>query len=50
MQNNMKERSSYTPYLFAFLSLLLLGLAFWVIWKDEIQLRPWKEYQKEYKE
>lgn len=50
MQNNMKERSSYTPYLFAFLSLLLLGLAFWVIWKDEIQLRPWKEYQREYKE
>ncbi len=46
----MKDRSSFTPYLFAFLSLLLLGLAFWVIWKDEIQLRPWKEYQQEYKE
>ncbi|MCW8815427.1 MAG: hypothetical protein OQK59_05530, partial [Chlorobium sp.] len=46
----MKDRSSYTPFFFAFLSLLLLALTVWVIWKDEIQLRPWKEYQQEYKE
>ncbi len=46
----MKKGSAYTPYLFAFLSLLLLGLAGWVIWKDEVQLRPWKAYQQEYKE
>ena len=45
----MKDRSSFTPYLFAFLGLLLLGLTAWVVWKDEIQLRPWKEYQQEYK-
>ena len=46
----MKQKSSYTSLLFAFLSLLLLGLTFWVIWKDEVQLRPWKSYQQEYKE
>ena len=46
----MKKRTSSTPLLFAFLSLLLLGLTAWVIWKDEIQLRPWKVYQQEYKD
>ena len=46
----MKDKSSYNTFIFAVLSLLLLGLSFWVIWKDEVQLRPWKSYQQEYKE
>ncbi|NTW63598.1 MAG: c-type cytochrome, partial [Chlorobiaceae bacterium] len=49
MANENKKESSYRVYLFVFFSVTLLALAAWVIWDDEIGLRPWKHYQQEYK-
>jgi mono/diheme cytochrome c family protein/predicted nucleic acid-binding Zn-ribbon protein len=49
MENDNNKKASYRGYIFAILSVALLGLSAWVIWDDEFGLRPWKNYQQEYK-
>jgi mono/diheme cytochrome c family protein len=49
MENENNKKASLRGYIFAILSVVLLGLSAWVIWDDEFGLRPWKKYQQEYK-
>lgn len=49
MASEHKNSSSYRVYLFAFLGVFLLVMTLWIVWNDEIGLRPWKKYQKEFK-
>jgi len=49
MANESKNRQPYSLY-FLILSMLIIGLSFWVIWHDTVKLRPWKMYQTQYNE
>ena len=49
MANESKNKQPYSLY-FLILSMLIIGLSFWVIWHETIKLRPWKMYQTQYNE
>jgi len=44
-----KNKQPYSLY-FLILSMLIVGLSFWVIWHETVKLRPWKGYQTQYNE
>jgi len=49
MTDKNKFNQPYSLYFFI-LSMLIVGLSFWVIWHETVKLRPWKMYQVQYNE
>ncbi|MEE8341832.1 MAG: hypothetical protein V3R52_07030, partial [Candidatus Neomarinimicrobiota bacterium] len=49
MTEKNKYKQPYSLY-FLILSMLIVGLSFWVIWHETVKLRPWKGYQAQYNE
>jgi mono/diheme cytochrome c family protein/predicted nucleic acid-binding Zn-ribbon protein len=49
MENDNNKNASLRAWIFAILGVVLLALSVWVIWDDEFGLRPWKNYQEDYK-
>lgn len=49
MAGGNKYKQPYSLY-FLMLSLLIVGLSYWVVWHETVKLRPWKMYQVQHNE